>query len=156
MSEDIDRAPRFMAFFQHYKNRPVFKMSRVVWDKMNEKGSDIIIVNIENTPIGEIKKDTQYLESIIDGTDGEKVYLKVYRRDENDYPYIINEDRYEVIERISDHVNVERIASEASTSCNENFSIFVESTVFLIKEKPGPNHWMKKIPENIYAQFKQV
>jgi hypothetical protein len=65
MNRDIDRAPRFTAYFQHYKNRPVLKMSRISWEKMNKNGSGIIAIKLEHTPIINIKNDTQVLKSII-------------------------------------------------------------------------------------------
>ena len=76
--------------------------------------------------------------------------IKIYRRDPKD-ALPINVDRYLVWERVPDHRDFLAMVNSASTSDNANMRGFLADHVFMVKDKPGPDHWLAEVPAEIAA-----
>lgn len=79
--------------------------------------------------------------------------IAIYRRDPKDAVHAapINVDRYLVCERIPDHRDLFAVVNSASTSDNTNLRGFLADYVCLVKEGPGPDHWLPEVPIEIRA-----
>ncbi|MBD3327911.1 hypothetical protein GF340_01255 [Candidatus Peregrinibacteria bacterium] len=140
------KAPRLCAYLEHLENRPLLIMRRSEWNDLELKRGKMVEIDLRRTPL---KGYPNVEAAIAERTKSGEVYIKVYRIDENDAPKIINEDIYAVWEFVPKYYNLPQIVTEASTEINPNLTSFLEECIFLIKQKPGPNHWLTDLPEEI-------
>jgi hypothetical protein len=80
-----------------------------------------------------------------------KVTIKIYRRDPKDEPAPINVDTYTVWMGLPTYLNVQEMIIAGSTDNDDNFSHYANDHVFLVKEKPGDDHWLEELPREVYA-----
>ena len=54
-------------------------------------------------------------------------------------------------ENLHAHVELDRLIAAASTSDDEGVRQFVLQNVFLVKQDPGPDHWLTTLPSTVTA-----
>jgi hypothetical protein len=48
------------------------------------------------------------------------------------------------------------MVNEASTSNDENMRGFLDAHVFMVKEPPGPDHWLSELPTTVKATLRST
>jgi len=75
--------------------------------------------------------------------------IEIYRFDPKDAPTPINKDTYLVIEDTAGHWDLATLVVSASTEDNLNLRDYLKHYVFLVKEDPGPDHWLSAVPPTV-------
>ncbi|MBA4383603.1 MAG: hypothetical protein C0410_02605 [Anaerolinea sp.] len=109
----------------------------------------------EPTPFEFVPKELSPLTDIASqiviagsGVNNPRPGIDVFRLDEKDYPYIINQDHYCVIEDLNNSSYYPKFI--ATSENHDELEALVTNSVFII----GPTilegqHWLKEIPDNI-------
>jgi hypothetical protein len=150
-------APRFHALWQHTTRKRIFAIKREDWNALQVTPgtkNQLVKLNLEqisSLPLGSLVDEGDLLTSTaIDS--GKKVIIKIYRNDPKDDPTPVNVDTYTVwIGLPSLQLNIPQMIVSASTAADENFSHYALDHVFLVKEKPGKDHWLKDLPSEVYV-----
>ncbi len=143
-------APRFWAYFQGVEGRPMFLMLRSQWEALKALAGQRVPIEISRTPMARLATETDLAAAVAERKSDYEATITVYRHDPKD-PMPINVDRYLVWERVPDHRDFFAMVNTASTSDNANMRGFLADHVFLVKEKPGPDHWLPDLPVEIVA-----
>ena len=77
--------------------------------------------------------------------------ITIIRLDEKDAPTPFNVDKYTVWTDVTSHGSLPQMISGASTQYNQNFRDFLAEHVFLIRQDPGPDHWLPEPPAPVLA-----
>jgi hypothetical protein len=81
----------------------------------------------------------------------EAYIIRRYREDPNDGP----EGRYNVdtfkawVGSFPSQLDVNRIVTAASTSCNANWRAYERSAVYVQQQPHGSDHWLSELPPNV-------
>jgi len=143
-------APRFWAHFQRVEGRPMFLMLRSQWEAVKALAGQQVPIEISNTPMARLATRADLAATVAERKSDYEAMITIYRRNPND-ALPINVDRYLVWERVPDHRDFSAMVNTASTSDNANMRGFLADHVFLVKEKPGPDHWLAEVPVEIVA-----
>lgn len=150
-------APRFHTLWQHIEgDKRIFAIRRPDWDSLqiagssNEKLVKLELEQFEPLPIHRVMVGTDLIGYTAIATSS-KVTIKIYRRDPKDEPTPINVDTYTVWKGLPSYLDVPKLIITGDTDANENFWHYANDHVFLVKEKPGDDHWLKELPSEVYA-----
>jgi hypothetical protein len=151
------KAPRFHTLWQHIeKKKRIFAIRRDHWDSLNISGSTdekLVKLDLEQfqpLPISDLFTDSDMIGGTAFATSS-TVTIKIYRRDPKDEPTPINVDTYTVWIGLPSYLNRPQMIVSADTDDDANFSHYANDHVFLVKEKPGDDHWLKELPREVYA-----
>jgi len=72
--------------------------------------------------------------------------IEIYRADAKDEPTPVNVDTYSVVEDAAAQWDLPTLFNVLSTEDNQNMRSYLQENVFLIKEDPGPGHWLPELP----------
>lgn len=76
------------------------------------------------------------------------------RFDSSDEPTPYNIDRYTVYVDMPSHQSFGEIVTHGSRSDNANLRQYMGQRVFIVKQDPGPDHWMAEPPSSATTLFK--
>jgi len=81
--------------------------------------------------------------------------MDVLRFDRKDDPYFINLDHYTIIENLQDHEVYPEVLRVAKLEDTPEIRFELQNNIYVIKEPPNENHWLKDFPEHVLkAQMK--
>lgn len=63
---------------------------------------------------------------------------------------------YSVLEDLSERQDYNRILQAASVADGEELITYLHENVFMVKEKPGGDHWLQALPGSAIALMKQA
>ncbi len=146
-------APRFWAYFQKLEGRPMFLMLRSQWETVKIRPGERVPIEVSSTPMARLVTAADIAAAVAERKSDYEATIAIYRRDPKDAAHAapINVDRYLVWECIPDHRDLFAMVNSASTSDNANLRGFLADYVFLVKEGPGPDHWLPEVPIEIRA-----
>src|SRR5262249_53003293 len=77
--------------------------------------------------------------------------IRRYREDPNDGPRgRYNVDRFQAwVGSFPSHLDVMKIVTAASTSCNANWRAYERSAVFVQQQPHGSDHWLPELPPDV-------
>ena len=141
---DFPRAPRTDAYVT---SRLGFRTSDVsAWPAASSWGP--ILLDPEAMPFAGAPRTV----CVVGEPSTSDVYIvSRYREDLNDGP----EGRYNVdtfkawVGSFPSHLDANRIATAASTSCNTNWRAYARSAVFVQQQPHGSDHWLRELPPHI-------
>jgi len=142
-------APRFKFYWSRKEGHSVLTMSRQLWDEFNINKNESVVIDVEVTPIADVKNDAILVAVTATQNGPSKADISVFRLDENAAPTPYNVDEYDVWTDLNSHPNLEDMIVAASTSNNENFKLFCKENVFLVKREAGKDHWLAEIPAHV-------
>jgi hypothetical protein len=128
----------------------MFLMLRSQWEAVKALAGQSVPIEISKTPLARLATEADLAAAVAEHKSDYEATITVYRRDSKD-SMPINVDRYLVWERVPDHRDFLAMVNHASTSDDSNMRGFLEDHVFLVKEKPGPDHWLPDLPVEIFA-----
>ena len=135
-------APRFRAYWEHLEDRSVLTMARSEWNRLSLRFGEPVTLDVQRTPIAAVDKQASVVGAFGQLHSSATAQITIMRYDEKDAPTPINVDKYTVWTDMSGHRSLNQMISGASTQHNTNFSKFLEENVFIIKQDPGPDHWL--------------
>lgn len=125
-------------------------MPRQDWECLKPVLNTRAPFDLENTPIQAVAHDASVVASCIALTSSSPdARIEIYREDAADRPTPINKDVYTVWEHIPHHVDYKAAVAAASTSDNDNLRAYLSENVFIVKERPGPDHWLESLPADV-------
>jgi hypothetical protein len=150
------QAPRFQAYFERLEGKSVLSMPAARWKELDLSVGQPVIVDLTVTPLAGVVHQGQVVAAIAERSSQVSGEIRIYRFDEKDYPTPINEDVYVVWEQVTSHQSFGSIVSEASTQLNDNLKRYVSENVFLVKQQPGPDHWLPGLPDTVRVLIEKL
>ena len=139
-------APLFRAYWERVEDRSVLTMSRSDWSGLNLQMGQPVQIDVAKTPMAQVASHACVVSALAEQHSRATAEITIVRFDEKDAPTPYNLDKYAVWVDLLSHQSVNAMISEASTELNQNFVDFAKQNVFIIKEDPGPDHWLPSIP----------
>ncbi len=128
----------------------MFLMLRSQWEAVRALAGRRVPIEVSNTPMASLATAADLAAAVAERKSDYEAIITIYRRDPKD-PMPVNVDRYLVWECVPEHRDFLAMVNSASTSDNANMRGFLADHVFLLKEKPGPDHWLPDVPAEIVA-----
>ena len=142
-------APRFNAYFKKQEGRSVLEMNKDDWEALNIDSTTPVRLSICETPMASITQKSSLIactaHRIVDGLP----VVTIYRDDPKDAPTPINVDNYTVIEDITQRRDFGDIVKAATTEDDSNLRQHLSERVYLVKSKPGNDHWLPELPTDV-------
>ena len=136
------QAPRFHARLTYIEGRSVLLMSRVKWQELKLQENEPVLIDVSQTPMSGVARDALVVATVARRSSTATARISIYRYDQEDKPTPYNVDHYEVWEDLPSYHDYEEIVSAASTQDDDNLRGFLHGNVFIVKEKPGKDHWL--------------
>ena len=137
-------APRFRARLTYIEGRSVLLMSRVAWKELKLQEDKPVLMDVSQTPMSGVVRDALVVAAVAQRTSTATARISIYRYDPEDAPTDYNVDHYEVWEDLPSYHDYEEIVLAASTQDDDNLRGFMQGNVFIVKEKPGKDHWLSQ------------
>jgi hypothetical protein len=141
--------PSFVGFGSESKAHRYSRCSET-WDGVVGHLGEPLNIDVQRMPISRVADVSSVVASVAHRFGPASAVVSVFRYDDKDDPYVFNQDRYQV-PNLAAHPRFDEIVIRASTSVNENMREYLRENVFLYKERPGSDHWLKTIPSSITA-----
>ena len=142
-------APRFKFYWERIERPSILTMRRADWDTVIGMPVQPITFDVSSTPLYGITHTSSVVASVAHQYGPANANIEIYRYDDKDAPYVINQDQYEAWTDLSSHPKLTEMITKASTEYNDNFKTYVEQNVFLVKKEPGPDHWLTTLPSSL-------
>jgi hypothetical protein len=127
------------------------------WQSMGDTGWPAV-VDISVGPLSRIAQDSCFVAAEATRTGPHLGQVDVYRRDPRD-PKPFNVDRYDVIDNIAGHPNLQEWIDAADTIASPELTEYLSNHVFLHRQKPdgSPWHWKseEELPDHIRIVVKK-
>ena len=120
-------------------------MSLDQWEQFRVQDHPVS-TNVERTPMRRVASDASVAAAFARNCSEQTSEIVIWRYDEKDQPTPLNSDRYTVWKDLPSHHSYKQMVSAASTEDNENLRQALRENVYIVKEAPGEDHWMAKLP----------
>jgi hypothetical protein len=149
----VPDAPNFQAYLHRVEGRPVVRMLRTDWQALLGQQGQPVLIDVRQTPLAKVAP--QVVATIAETHSPGASRIEIYRFDPKDVAPI-NVDRYLVLEDTASRWDLPAIGNAASTEDNQNLRDYLASYVFLVKEAPGPDHWLPALPEKVLSVVRRM
>lgn len=149
-------APRFRFMWEGIEDASVLTMARDDWNRVIGRQGVPAVFDVRSTPLASISHVSSVVAAVAHRFAPATARVSIYRYDAADAPNSINQDDYDVWIDLSAHPRLKDMITAASTEDNENFRAYCRENVFLVKRKPGPDHWLPTLPASISALLKST
>ena len=139
-------APQFRAYWERLEGRSVLTMARSDWNALKATEGTPVEITVAHTPMAGVASRASVVRTLVQRSSHATGEVTIIRYDEKDAPTPYNLDKYTVWIDVLAHPSLHNMISGASTQFNDNFRHFAADTVFLIKQEPGPEHWVPSLP----------
>src|SRR5262245_43225049 len=124
-------------------------MPRSDWSAIRPGAENPAGIDVRQTPIGSVASKASVIAATAQQFSSATGEITIYRRDERDHPTPVNVDRYLVWTDLQSHQSFPELVQKASTENNDNLKRYLKDNVFLVKQFPGPDHWLGEIPSSV-------
>jgi hypothetical protein len=125
-------------------------MRREIWNAIKPPSREAALIDLATTPIQSLARPEVYgLAELVESISVIPQYrVSIYRPDEKDLlkGFPINTDHYQLWEGFPDFLDLSQIVNECTTSIDPNLLAYIEERVFLIKERPADDDWLRDYP----------
>jgi hypothetical protein len=142
-------ASRLLYYWGWVEDTSILSMPRTQWHDLVGHLGKPIPFDVRSTPMSAIANSSFIIATLAHQFGEATARVSIFRDDPTDAPLRINVDHYKVWTDLSGHPRLTDMIEAASTPYNENMKTLIEEHVFLVKEKPGPDHWMDTLPASI-------
>ena len=153
------QAPRFEFYVtkRHFKGRSVFTWPKDQWDSISGQEKQLVLMDVTATPMSGVAADAPVLACVAEKYASHDGQISIYRYDSADGSTPINKDSYKVWrgETLKNITNLDELAIACGTCADTNLYQFLDQKVFLVKEEPGDDHWLSKLPESVQVLIDQ-
>lgn len=124
-------------------------MPREVWSRVKPPNSEPILLDLGTTPLQDISEPDVY--AVAAATTGPEYRVSIYRPDIKDVArgFPINTDHYSLWEGFPEFLDLGQIVNYATTDLDANVTAYVNERVFLIKQRPADDHWLRDYPPHV-------
>ena len=150
------KAPRFHAYFGRVEGRSVLTMKRETWNQFKVHEGEPVQIDLGVTPLHGVARDASVVAATGRRSSEVSSEIEIVRYDLADDPTPYNVDRYTVYVDMASHQSFGEIVSGGSTSDNANLRQYLGQHVFIVKQDPGPDHWMAEPPSSTTTVFKST
>lgn len=147
-------APRFFAYLKRVEGRSVLTMERRVWDRFKVQEGEPVQIDLQMTPLRGVESDASVVAATARQFSSISSEIEIVRYDQADAPTPYNVDRYTVYKDMPSHERFDEIVTGGSTSDNANLREYLAEHVFVVKQDPGPDHWMPDPPSSATTIFR--
>jgi hypothetical protein len=152
----MTEAPRLLHYWGRTEGVDILSMRRSEWHDLVGHEGKAIAFDVRSTPMRGISDVASVIGTIAHQFTPDAARVSIYRDDPKDAPNRVNVDHYKVWTDLTAHPRLPNMIEAASTSYNENMRTFIQKNVFLVKEKPGSDHWMPTLPSSVYVVLKST
>jgi len=145
-----------MQYWGRSEDADILSMRRSEWHDLVGHDGKPVAFDVRSTPMRGVSDVASVIGTIAHEFTAVTARVSIYRDDPKDAPTRINVDHYRVWTDLSGHPKLANMIEAASTSYNENMNAFIRDNVFLVKEKPGADHWMSTLPSSVYVVLKST
>jgi hypothetical protein len=149
-------APRFESWWGNVERSHVLVMKRADWDAAVGTANVSVNLDITGTRLAGVARDATVVAAVAHSFAPATAEVSIYRNDPKDGTTPINKDDYDVWTDLQQHPNLSQMIATASTSDNPNFRAYCAEHVFLVKRKPGDDHWLEELPQPVKAILKKA
>lgn len=149
-------APRLLHYWGRTEGADILSMRRSEWQDLVGNEGKAVAFDVRSTPMRGVSDVASVIGTIAHQFTPDTARVSIYRDDPKDAPNRINVDHYEVWTDLSGHPRLPHMVEAASTSYDENMKTYIQENVFLVKEKPGSDHWMSTLPSSVYVVLKSA
>ncbi len=149
-------AARLMHYWGRSEGADILSMPRSQWHDLVGYQGKAVSFDVRSTPMRGVSDVASVLGTMAHQFMQDTARVSIFRDDPKDAPNRINVDHYKVWTDLSGHPRLPNMIEAASTSYNENMKTFIRDNVFLVKEKPGSDHWMSTLPSSVYVVLKST
>jgi len=148
MIELPPRAPRLHAFLTYHL--AVLSMRREVWLAVKPPNKRPVLLDIGMTPMQSLSEPPN-VYAVAEPILGPEFRVSIYRPDARDAAsgFPINTDHYLLWEGFPTFLDLGQIVNKCSTSLDPNLLAHIDERVFLMKERPGEDHWLQDYPPRV-------
>ncbi len=153
------QAPRFEFYLtkKHFEGRPVFTWPKDQWESIAGQGKQLALMDVTATPMRGVASDAPILACVAEQYASADAQISIYRYDAADSSTPVNKDSYNVWrgETLKSIPNLAERAVACGTCADANMYQFFDQNVFLVKEEPGDDHWLTKLPDSVQVLIEQ-
>ncbi len=148
--------PRLIHYWGRSEGVDILSMRRSEWHDLVGYEGKPVAFDVRSTPMRGVSDVASVIGTMAHRFTPDSARVSIYRDDPKDAPNRINVDHYKVWTDVSGHPGFSNMIQAASTSYNENMKTFIQDNVFLVKERPGPDHWMTTLPSSVHLVLKSA
>lgn len=147
------QAPRFQFYItkRHFNGRSVFTWPRDQWDSISCQEMQQVRIDVTATPMSGVAAAASVLACVAERYLSGDGQISIYRYDADDGSTPFNRDSYKVVQgdTLKNFPNLHELARACGTCADANLYKFLGEKVFIVKEEPGEDHWLSKLPESV-------
>lgn len=115
-----------------------------------------VLLDLGTTPLQSLDAPDVY--GIAESVRGEEYRVSIYRPDSNDAVkgFPVNTDHYLLWEGFPSFLDLSQIVNQCSTSLDPNLEAYVNERVFLMKQRPSDDHWLRDYPPHVRVLVEQT
>ena len=129
-------------------------MNRATWTRFRIQEGNPVQIDLELTPLRGVARDASVIAATARRSSSASCEIEIVRYDAADEPTPYNIDRYTVYEQMPSHQSFNAIIEGGSTADNANLRSYLLENVFIVKQHPGPDHWMASPPSSSLSVFR--
>jgi len=156
---NVAQAPRFEFYLtkKHFEGRPVFTWPKDQWESIAGQGKQLALMDVTSTPMRGVASEAPILACVAEQYASADAKISIYRYDDADVQTPFNKDSYKVLkgETLKSIPNLPELAVACGTCADTNMYQFFNQNVFLVKEEPGDDHWLAKLPDSVQVLIEQ-
>ena len=126
-------------------------MARSDWNSLSLRFGEAVTLDVRRTPLATVASHASIVGALGQLHSSATAEITIMRYDAKDAPTPINVDKYTVWTDMTSHSSLSKLIDGASTQYNQNLRDFLGGTVFIIKQDPGPDHWLPEPPAPVVA-----
>jgi len=117
----------------------------------------VVPMDVNATPMSGVAADATVLACVAEKHVPPDGQVSIYRYDTADGSTPVNKDVYKVVrgETLRSIPNLVELANACGTCADANLHQFLGENDFLVKEDPGDDHWLTKLPESVQVRIDQ-
>jgi hypothetical protein len=126
-------------------------MARSDWNALALRFGEAVTLDVRRTPLAPVASQASVVNVLGKLHSSATAEITIMRYDEKDIPTPINVDKYTVWTDMTSHSSLSKLINGASTQYNQNMRDYLRGNVFIIKQDPGPDHWLPEPPSPVLA-----
>lgn len=151
----MDSISKIYYALRHIEGKAIATMGYADWYRLVRSDGQITELEELPTAIGNVKLQADTIVSVASGIAVPTPGLDVLRYDPQDSPWVINLDHYKIIENLHLHDVYSEALKVAGCQDNALLRSELQNNIYVVKEPPNQNHWMKEFPEYVLQAKKR-
>jgi hypothetical protein len=141
-------ALRMKAYLERSPGVTAFVVPRSDWESWDYDRPRVVEIDVEATPMQSLARNASLIGAVACEGNTRERRISIYRYDGRDMRPV-NTDHYFVLTDLASHPELDRLVKAASTERNDNLDRYLQEHVLIVKEEPGPDHWLLQVPSTV-------